>query len=284
MNRNSIQNFEPFDNLDLYFGVCAVQVNLCQKLFFLQNMGRTCCVQKLFWMSDTISVHNMFSPGLSLEFSCIEQSAVILWVSWCKNKSFWQRFTCTAMNWLSLQTNYCLQIQTTDHLLKIALMNPNSTNGKQETEKTMTMIILIPLYMCSNESFSPLHLYVCTQWFENWSFQKISISMSLKSYSSMNFAIFTTFAQLSPRLKTFLEGWSLVLGIKEGLVECASATVCVKSVVILNMLLTPQFNFKSPCIWIYQVTYILTYSSSCKEGLLSRILSQGLLKFVYDEF
>ena len=25
-----------------------------------------------------------------------EQSVVILWVSWCKNKSFWQRFTCTA--------------------------------------------------------------------------------------------------------------------------------------------------------------------------------------------
>ena len=48
-----------------------VQVNLCQKLFFLQNMGRTCCVQKLYWMSETISVHNMFSPGLSLEFSCI---------------------------------------------------------------------------------------------------------------------------------------------------------------------------------------------------------------------
>ena len=23
-----------------------------------------------------------------------EQSVVILWVSWCKNKSFWQRFTC----------------------------------------------------------------------------------------------------------------------------------------------------------------------------------------------
>ena len=43
-----------------------VQVNLCQKLFFLQNIGRTCCVQKLFWMSETISVHTMFSPGLSL--------------------------------------------------------------------------------------------------------------------------------------------------------------------------------------------------------------------------
>ena len=41
---------------------CGVQVNLCQKLFVLQNMGRTCCVQKLFWMSKTISVHNMFSP------------------------------------------------------------------------------------------------------------------------------------------------------------------------------------------------------------------------------
>jgi hypothetical protein len=54
-----------------------VQVNLCQKLFFLQNMGRTCCVQKLFWMSETISVHNIFSPGLSLEFSCIE--LIIQW-------------------------------------------------------------------------------------------------------------------------------------------------------------------------------------------------------------
>jgi hypothetical protein len=28
--------------------VKSVQVNLCQKLFFLPNMGRTCCVQKLF--------------------------------------------------------------------------------------------------------------------------------------------------------------------------------------------------------------------------------------------
>ena len=49
-----------------------VQVNLCQKLFFLQNMGRTGCVQKLFWTSEAISVHNMLSPGLSLEFSFIE--------------------------------------------------------------------------------------------------------------------------------------------------------------------------------------------------------------------
>ena len=51
--------------------------NLCQKLFFLQNIGSACCVQKLFWVSETISVHNMFFPGLSLEFSCIE--LVIQW-------------------------------------------------------------------------------------------------------------------------------------------------------------------------------------------------------------
>ena len=40
----------------------ALQVNLCQKLFFLQNTGRTCCVQKLFLTFRTISVQNMFSP------------------------------------------------------------------------------------------------------------------------------------------------------------------------------------------------------------------------------
>ena len=41
------------------------------------NLGRTCCVQKLFCISETISVHNIFSPDLSLEFSCIE--LVIQW-------------------------------------------------------------------------------------------------------------------------------------------------------------------------------------------------------------
>ena len=53
-----------------------VQVNFCQKLFFLQNMGRTCCIQKLFWMSETISVHNM-----SLRFSCNE--LLIQWTICC---------------------------------------------------------------------------------------------------------------------------------------------------------------------------------------------------------
>ena len=40
--------------------------------FQAQNMGRTCCVKRLFLTFRTISVHNMFSPALSLEFSCIE--------------------------------------------------------------------------------------------------------------------------------------------------------------------------------------------------------------------
>ena len=73
--RNAIL-FIIFESLNLQL---HIQVNLCQKLFFLQNMGTTCCVQKLFWMSETISVHNMFSPGLSLEFPCIEP--VIQWMS-----------------------------------------------------------------------------------------------------------------------------------------------------------------------------------------------------------
>ena len=39
--RGRTKNLPMDTSLDL-------QVNLCQKLFFLQNMGRTCCVQKLF--------------------------------------------------------------------------------------------------------------------------------------------------------------------------------------------------------------------------------------------
>ena len=97
-------NFASF--LSGEFITATVQVNLCQKLLFLyqlthnmttdcslnyklntwkfqaqtwgEHVGNpTCCVQKLLWMSETISVHNMFSPGLSLEYSCIE--LVIQW-------------------------------------------------------------------------------------------------------------------------------------------------------------------------------------------------------------
>ena len=48
----------------------------------------------------------------------------------------------------------------------------------------------------------------------------------------------TTFVQLSARLKNFLVGWLLVLGLKKGLVECA--TVCVKSEVILMYVELPR--------------------------------------------
>ena len=41
-----------------------------------------------------------------------------------------------------------------------------------------------------------------------------------------------TFTQVTARLKNFLVGWLLVLGLKEDLVECA--TVYIKSWVILR--------------------------------------------------
>ena len=46
----------------------------------------------------TICVHDMFCRYSELTiFMNNEQSVVILWVSWCKNKSFWQRFTCNGV-------------------------------------------------------------------------------------------------------------------------------------------------------------------------------------------
>ena len=48
----------------------------------------------------------------------------------------------------------------------------------------------------------------------------------------------TTFTQLTCNLKNFLRGWLLVLGLKEGLVKCA--TVCVKSGVMLMKLQQPK--------------------------------------------
>jgi hypothetical protein len=68
------------------------------------------------------------------------------------------------------------------------------------------------------------------------------------------------FAQLSARLKFFLRGWLLVLGLKDGLVECA--TVCVKSVVILNFLKdkNPLFSmsfFSVFCLSLYKSALLL---------------------------
>ena len=49
-------------------------------------------------MSETISVHNMFSPGLSLEFSCIEH--VIQW-----KKCIVQPYT--EIKFTTTTTTYC---------------------------------------------------------------------------------------------------------------------------------------------------------------------------------
>ena len=81
-----------------------VQVNLCQKFLFLQNMRRTCCVHKLFWMSKSISVHNMFSP-------CSELGIFTYWTGKSLNNLLSyhglidaiKRFTCNDMAVLNSQ-------------------------------------------------------------------------------------------------------------------------------------------------------------------------------------
>ena len=59
-----------------------------------------------------------------------------------------------------------------------------------------------------------------------------SIRSMFRVLGMYNFDILKTFTQVTTRLKNFLVGWSLVLGLKEGLVECA--TVRIKSCVILK--------------------------------------------------
>jgi hypothetical protein len=40
-----------------------------------------------------------------------EQSVIILWVSWCKNKSFWQRFICTKrFIWVRIRIIYAAYV------------------------------------------------------------------------------------------------------------------------------------------------------------------------------
>ena len=91
------------------------------------------------------------------------------------------------------------------------------------------------------------------KWFQNWFFQKKSIKKSAPIIIFFNENFFQndfdnfwhrklslkfkilpflkTFTQLTTRLKHFLMDWVLVLGLIEGLVECAP--FCLKSEVIL---------------------------------------------------
>ena len=62
--------------------------------------------ENMLWTEIVLNVKNHFCTqhvlsmfwawnSYVLNFQFNEQSVLILWVSWCKNKSFWQRFTCT---------------------------------------------------------------------------------------------------------------------------------------------------------------------------------------------
>ena len=89
---------------------------------FPLNWGEYVVYRNCFWHSEHFLYTTCSPHVLILEFSCIElviqlneQSVVILWVIWCKNKSFWQRFTCT---WFSNMENH----SAAHHCLRIILV------------------------------------------------------------------------------------------------------------------------------------------------------------------
>ena len=88
-----------------------VQVNLCQKLSFLNQLStiwrefvhwtprkntssQHVVYKNCFLLFKTIFVHNMLWCELVFFLEFYEQSLVILWANWCKNEGFWKRFTC----------------------------------------------------------------------------------------------------------------------------------------------------------------------------------------------
>ena len=97
---NKVHSFwkQSLDNLWLTQKNCSfLQVNLFQKLatsaehFVYQN-----CSEWQNKTKTTICAHNIFCRHSELTiFINNEQFVVIMWVNWCKNMSFWQRFTCT---------------------------------------------------------------------------------------------------------------------------------------------------------------------------------------------
>ena len=79
-----------------YYEILTVQVNLFQKLAkSAEHVVYQNCFEFQNKTKTTICVHNIFCRYSELTiFMNNEPSVVILWVSWCKNKSFWLRFTC----------------------------------------------------------------------------------------------------------------------------------------------------------------------------------------------
>ena len=60
-----------------------VENMLCTQIGFYFDIQNNLCTQHVLNMFWACNFH--------------EQSFVILWDSWCKNKCFWKRFTCTSM-------------------------------------------------------------------------------------------------------------------------------------------------------------------------------------------
>ena len=73
-----------------------IQVNLFQKLATsAEHVVYQNCPECQNKTKTTICVRNMFCRYSELTiFMKNEQSVLILWINWCKNKSLWQRFTC----------------------------------------------------------------------------------------------------------------------------------------------------------------------------------------------
>ena len=67
----------------------------------------------------------------------------------------------------------------------------------------------------------------------------------------------TTFTQPTARLKNFSMGWLLILGLKEGLVECA--TVCLKNEVILLHLICTSF------LWLENTSFLVLHSQTAQS-------------------
>ena len=66
---------------------------LCTEIVL--NVKTNFCTQyvlPLFWAWNFLVLNFWFN----------EQSVIILWVSWCKNESFWQRFTFIILHWVFL--------------------------------------------------------------------------------------------------------------------------------------------------------------------------------------
>ena len=74
-----------------------------------------------------------------------------------------------------------------------------------------------------------------------------------------------TFTQLTARLKNFLRGWLLVLGLKEGLVKCV--TVCVKSEVILDHISAVAYKTETKTFQRFICSKVRTLQIYTQNGL-----------------